>query len=112
MSPVAWIDYDHGITAVDSGYIRPWLAAVYLIVQGERVAIVDTASNASVERVLAVPLARPETPGVSYRRFRTVAFDGPFEQIAVEALQAIGVPGRVLPVDDGLTHGAPPAAGI
>ncbi|MFE0654691.1 transposase domain-containing protein [Streptomyces sp. NPDC059534] len=26
--------------------------------------------------VLAVPLARPSTPGVSYRRWRTVAFDG------------------------------------
>ena len=41
----ACIEYPHGITAVDSGFIRPWLAAVYLIVQDGRAAIVDTGAN-------------------------------------------------------------------
>jgi hydroxyacylglutathione hydrolase len=44
--------YAHGIHAVDSGYIRPQLAAVHLIVERGRVAVVDTASNACVPRVL------------------------------------------------------------
>lgn len=44
--------YAHGIHAVDSGYIRPQLAAVHLIVERGRVAVVDTASNACMPRVL------------------------------------------------------------
>jgi len=47
------LSYAHGIHAVDSGYIRPQLAAVHLIVERGRVAVVDTASNACVPRVLA-----------------------------------------------------------
>jgi glyoxylase-like metal-dependent hydrolase (beta-lactamase superfamily II) len=48
------LDYQHGISAIDSGFIRPWLAAVHLIVEGERAAIVDAATNAAVPRVLRV----------------------------------------------------------
>ena len=44
--------YANGIHAVDSGYIRPQLAAVHLVVERGRVAVVDTASNACVPRVL------------------------------------------------------------
>lgn len=44
--------YDHGIHAVDAGYIRPLLAAIHFIVENNRVAIVDTASNACLPRVL------------------------------------------------------------
>jgi glyoxylase-like metal-dependent hydrolase (beta-lactamase superfamily II) len=47
------LDYAHGVSAVDSGFLRPWLAAVHLIVEGDRAAIVDTATNAAVPRVLA-----------------------------------------------------------
>lgn len=43
--------YDHGIYALDAGYIRPQLAAIHLIVERERVALVDTASSASLPRV-------------------------------------------------------------
>ncbi len=46
------IDYEHGISAVDSGYIRPMLAAVHLMVEGERAAIIDTGTNHSVPLVL------------------------------------------------------------
>ncbi len=45
--------YEHGIYAIDSGYIRPLLAAIHLIVENGRVAVVDTASNACTPRVLA-----------------------------------------------------------
>ena len=47
------IRYDHGIYAIDSGYIRPLLAAIHLIVENDRVMVVDTASNACAPRVLA-----------------------------------------------------------
>lgn len=45
--------YPDEIYAVDSGYIRPQLAAVHLIRSGDQVAIVDTGTNDSVPRVLA-----------------------------------------------------------
>lgn len=44
--------YADGVHAVDSGYGRPQLAAVHVVVQDGRAAIVDTGSNASVPRVL------------------------------------------------------------
>ena len=44
--------YDHGIYAFDSGYIRPQLAAIHLVVEHGRVAVVDTASNACLPRAL------------------------------------------------------------
>ncbi len=47
------IDYGHGIAAVDSGFVRPMLDAVHLVVEGDRAAVVDTASNESVPHVLA-----------------------------------------------------------
>ena len=45
-------DYDFGISAIDSGYQRPRLDAIHLIVEGNRAAIVDTGVNSSVPRVL------------------------------------------------------------
>lgn len=47
------IDYESGISAIDAGYQRPRLAAIHLIVEGGRAAIVDTGVNSSVPRVLA-----------------------------------------------------------
>lgn len=46
------IDYDYGISAFDSGYQRPQLDAIHLIVENGRAAIVDCGVNASVPRVL------------------------------------------------------------
>jgi hydroxyacylglutathione hydrolase len=46
-------DYEFGISAVDSGYQRPQLGAIHLIVEDGRAAIVDTGVNSSVPRVLA-----------------------------------------------------------
>ncbi|THF63869.1 MBL fold metallo-hydrolase [Pseudothauera nasutitermitis] len=48
------ITHPDGIHALDSGYGRPQLAAIHLIVHEGRAAIVDTGTNASVPRVLAV----------------------------------------------------------
>ena len=45
----AWSD---GIYAVDSGYVRPKLDAIHLMVEGGRGAIVDTGTSGSVPRVL------------------------------------------------------------
>lgn len=44
--------YDHDIYAFDSGYIRPQLTAIHLLVERGRVAVVDTASNACLPRAL------------------------------------------------------------
>lgn len=52
ISSQRFIDYDHGITAVDAGYVRPGLAASHLIVRGGRAAFVDTGSPASVGSLL------------------------------------------------------------
>lgn len=46
------ISFPHGIYALDSGYVRPKLDAVHLIVEKGRVAVVDTAHNASLSRFL------------------------------------------------------------
>lgn len=52
-----WRDYGNGIIAFDSGYVRPILAAIHLIVDDGRVAFVDTGSNDSLPNALAA-LAR------------------------------------------------------
>jgi len=44
--------YDHGIYALDSGYLRPQLAAIHLIVEQGRAVIIDTASYTSRARVV------------------------------------------------------------
>ncbi len=46
-------DYGNGIIAIDSGYGRPKLAAIHLMIEGDRAALIDTATNAAVPRVMA-----------------------------------------------------------
>ncbi|WP_301103389.1 MBL fold metallo-hydrolase [Propionivibrio sp.] len=46
------ISYEHGIYAFDSGYVRPLLASVHLIVENGRAAFVDTGSNESLPAAL------------------------------------------------------------
>ena len=55
-------DYPHRITAIDSGYVRPCLDAIHLIVENGRAAVVDTGTNDSVPRVLDVLAAKGLTP--------------------------------------------------
>ena len=47
------IDYEHGISAVDSGYMRPMMDAIHVVVEGGHAAVIDTGTNDSVPRVLA-----------------------------------------------------------
>jgi len=54
----AIIDYAHGISAVDSGFVRPQLDAIHLIVEGGRAAIVDTGTQHSVPAILGALAAK------------------------------------------------------
>jgi glyoxylase-like metal-dependent hydrolase (beta-lactamase superfamily II) len=47
-------DFSHGITAIDSLFVRPRLAAIHLIEEGGRAAIIDTGTNYSLPYVLEV----------------------------------------------------------
>ena len=57
------IDYEHGITAIDSGYGRPMLDAIHIVIEDGRAAVVDTGNNASVPRVLNALSRRGIAPG-------------------------------------------------
>ena len=47
------IRYENGIYAIDADYVRPRLAAIHLIVEKGRAALIDTGCNASLANVLA-----------------------------------------------------------
>jgi hydroxyacylglutathione hydrolase len=47
------VDYEAGISAIDSGYVRPLFDAVHLIVEDGRAALVDTGTSHSLPRILA-----------------------------------------------------------
>src|SRR5690606_20624797 len=49
---VRTIDFEHGVTAVDTDYVRPFLDASHLIVDKGRAAFVDTGVNDSVPLLL------------------------------------------------------------
>lgn len=67
MTPPNITDYDHGISAIDSGYYRPGLAAIHLIVEGSVAALVDTGTFFSVPRVMEVLCQKNISPeDVSY----------------------------------------------
>lgn len=44
--------YGHGISAIDADYLRPGLAAIHLIVEGNKAALVDSGTSSSVPAVL------------------------------------------------------------
>jgi glyoxylase-like metal-dependent hydrolase (beta-lactamase superfamily II) len=47
------MDFDHGISAIDTGFFRPQFDASHLIVERGRAAFVDVGTNYSVPRLLA-----------------------------------------------------------
>lgn len=47
-----WRDYRNGIIAFDAGYVRPILAAIHMVVENGRVALIDTGSNDSLPNTL------------------------------------------------------------
>ena len=50
MNPIETLD--HGITRIDSGYVRPALAAFYLVVEDGRAAFIDTGTSHSLTLAL------------------------------------------------------------
>lgn len=46
------MDYGNGIVAIDSGYGRPQLAAIHLMMEQGRAALIDTATQHAVPRVM------------------------------------------------------------
>jgi len=56
------VDYEFGISAIDSGFLRPHYDAVHLIVESGRAALVDTAHNDAVPRVLEALAAKELGP--------------------------------------------------
>ena len=59
--PELW-DFDHGISAIDTDYVRPRLDASHLVVRGGRAAFVDVGVNHSVPRLLAALTAKNLDP--------------------------------------------------
>ena len=55
--------YGCGIFAIDSGFGRPMLDAVHLIVEGERAVLIDTAVNSGVPHVMEALESLGLTPG-------------------------------------------------
>ncbi|MGH8401650.1 MAG: MBL fold metallo-hydrolase [Gammaproteobacteria bacterium] len=47
------LEFEHGITAIDTDYVRPFLDASHLIVRSGRAAFVDTGTTYSVPNLLA-----------------------------------------------------------
>ena len=59
---MATIDYGAGVTAVDSDYLRPGLAAIHLLIEEGRAAVIDTATQSASPLVLAALAQRGVAP--------------------------------------------------
>jgi glyoxylase-like metal-dependent hydrolase (beta-lactamase superfamily II) len=55
-------DLGFGVTAVDTGFVRPQFDAAYLVIENGRAAFIDTGPNAAVPRLLAALEAHGLTP--------------------------------------------------
>lgn len=51
MKPIS-IDLGHGITQLDTGYMQPGVAALYLMQEGEQIAIIETGTSLSAPLVV------------------------------------------------------------
>lgn len=58
MTPTDTSPLSDGITLIDTGYVRPGLAASYLMVEGNRAAYIETGTNHSTPRLLAALAAQ------------------------------------------------------
>lgn len=56
------VDFGHGIHLVDADYLRPGLAAIHLVVEQDRAALVDTGTSHSLSHVLAALKERGLSP--------------------------------------------------
>ncbi len=55
-------EYEGGIVALDSGMVRPLMAACYLLETDDALALIEVGSNSSVERILKVIESRGRSP--------------------------------------------------
>jgi glyoxylase-like metal-dependent hydrolase (beta-lactamase superfamily II) len=62
MSEPTTLDFEHGISAIDTDYVRPLLDASHLIVRGGCAAFVDTGTTHSVPNLLQVLQAKDIDP--------------------------------------------------
>jgi glyoxylase-like metal-dependent hydrolase (beta-lactamase superfamily II) len=62
MAEPSLIEFPDGITAIDTGVLRPRFDASHLVVGGDRAAFVDTGTNASTPRLLAALAAKGIAP--------------------------------------------------
>jgi glyoxylase-like metal-dependent hydrolase (beta-lactamase superfamily II) len=58
----AFEDLGHGLTAIDTGYVRPFFDASYLVVENDRAAFVDVGTTFSVPALLAALQAKGLPP--------------------------------------------------
>jgi len=56
------LDFSHGITAIDTGFVRPRLDASHLLVRDGRAAFVDTGTGPSVPRLIEALAAKDIDP--------------------------------------------------
>ena len=56
------LEYAGGITAIDSGMVRPQMAACFLVETGSAVAVIETGNAASPDRILKVLKSRGRRP--------------------------------------------------
>jgi len=57
------LEYEGGIVAIDSGMVRPQMAACYLLETDSAVAVVETGNNESSDRILKVLASRGRQAG-------------------------------------------------
>ena len=62
------IDYEHGISAIDSGFVRPRLDAIHMVVENGRAAFIDSGTNHSLPMVLEALKVKGLTPERSEER--------------------------------------------
>ena len=60
---ISVLEYEGGIVALDSGMVRPLMAACYVLETNDAVALIEVGTNASVERILKVLESRGRSPG-------------------------------------------------
>lgn len=56
------LEYEGGVVAIDSGMVRPQMAACYLLESDAAMAVVEAGNNASTERILKVIASRGRRP--------------------------------------------------
>ncbi|MBF0263890.1 MAG: MBL fold metallo-hydrolase [Gammaproteobacteria bacterium] len=63
-----YTDLSEGITCIDTGYLRPQMAACYLVVHNGEAAIIETGTNYTIPRITALM----EQKGISKEQIRYV----------------------------------------